>query len=218
MSTTLRWVIGFSTAVVGVTLALAAEASLIDPAHRIDPAAPEWRELANQFSRGPDMTADFEERRVFPFRKEAVVLSGEVRVSRVHGLSLHYTKPEERSVILDERGVLVREASGQKAPPADPRASAANDALWHVLRFDFPALAEKFDLYGKREGTTWSLALVPHAEAVKQAIGNIFVLGDGATVRQIVLRRSAKQHIDIDIAPPRASTAFTTDEVRRYFR
>jgi hypothetical protein len=196
----------------------AADDALIDPAHRIRPEAAEWRELATQFAQQPDATAEFQEKRFFPFRKEAVTLRGEVRVSRARGLSLHYAAPEERTVILDEQGMLVREASGQKAPPPDPRASAANDAMWHVLRFDFAALAEKFDLYGERVANKWSLALVPHDDAVRRALGNIFVEGEGPAVRKIVLYRSARQHIDIEIAPPRTSSAFTGEEVRQYFR
>jgi hypothetical protein len=130
---------------------------------------------------------------------------------------LHYTAPEERIVILDENGVLIRESSGQKSPP-DPRASMANAALLHILRFDFAALEKDFELYGRRAADAWSICLVPRAEAMRRAIGNIYVSGEGATVRTIELRRSLKQHIDIEISAPRASSSFSAEEVKRYFR
>jgi hypothetical protein len=202
---------------VGVIAGPAGEETLIAPAHRIQSNAAEWRELAEQFTRQPDATADFQEKRFFPFRKDPVVLTGEVRVSRAKGLSLRYATPEERTVILDERGVLVRERGSEKAAPDDPRARAANEAMWHVLRFDLEALREKFDVYGRRDAAGWSLALVPRDEAVRRAIGDIFVTGEGAVVRQILLRRSAKQHIDIDIASPRLEP-FSPEDVKRYFR
>src|SRR6185436_10874432 len=109
----------------------AADQSLIAAERQLVPDAPEWRELGERFARRTDTTADFEERRFFPFRKEPTVLKGEVRVSPARGLSLHYTAPEERTMIIDERGMVLREGSGRESPPPDPRANAANDAMRH---------------------------------------------------------------------------------------
>ena len=199
------------------SLARGLEPVAIAPANRLVADAPEWRELAARLAAQPHTMAEFEERRTFPFRKEPIALRGEVRVSREHGLSLRYTAPDERVVILDELGVLVRDAAGQTLPP-DPRASAANRALLHVLRLDLAALEKEFEVYGRREDDAWSLALVPRAEATRRAIGNIHVQGEGAAVRTIELRRSARQHIDIAMSAPRPPQPFTADEVKRYFR
>jgi hypothetical protein len=191
---------------------------LIAPANRLAVDAPAWRDLAQKFANQPDTLADFEERRVFPFTRDAVVLKGEVRVSRARGLSLHYTAPDERTIIVDDQGILVREGDGQKTPPADPRAAAANQALLLVLRFDFATLEKSFEVYGRREGDVWSLGLVPRDERVRKAIGDLHVGGEGAIVRRIELRRSARQHIDILIEPPRATTAFSDADLKRFFR
>src|SRR4051812_13931315 len=195
-----RWLLA---GVLTTSLAWAVYDVSIEPANRIAPGAPEWRDLAEAFAHQPDLTADFEERRFFPFHHDPVVLQGEVRVSRDRGLSLHYRAPEERIIILDRQGMLVREGAGQKTPPLDPRAKSANSALLDILRFDFAALEKDFEVYGRRAGAAWSLGLVPRAEATRRAIGNIYVGGEGAMVRTIELRRSVKQHIDIAIAPPR---------------
>ena len=202
---------------VGTRSAVAAEVKL-DAAHRIAAGAPEWSDLAAAFAHRADTAADFEERRFFPFKNEPVILKGEVRVSAERGLSLHYVTPDERVVILDRQGMLTRELSGQTTPPADPRAGAMNDALLHILRFDFSALAVSFELYGQRDGASWSLGLVPRAPALRRAIGDIFVEGEADTVRRIELRRTAKQHIDIVMSAPRPPAAFTADEVKRFFR
>ena len=191
---------------------------LVSPEHRLAPAAPEWSDLIDAFAHNPDVAADFAERRFFPFKKEPVALRGEVRVSATRGLSLHYTAPEERTVILDAQGVFIRAAAGEKAPPADPRAAAANEALLHVLRFDFAALAKDFELYGQRDGTAWKLALVSRTEALRRSVGQITVAGEAATIRHIEIRRTAKQAIEIVIEPPRPSAAFTAEELKRYFR
>jgi hypothetical protein len=184
---------------------------------RIAPDAPEWRELARRLAEQPDTVASFEERRQFPFRKQPIVLGGEVRVSRRHGLSLRYTTPEERVVVLDEKGMLIRDASGQSVPP-DPRAAPVNRALLHILRLDLAALAESFELHGQCDAEVWALVLVPRDEATRRAIGNIHVSGDAGVVRAIELRRGAQQRIEIAIAAPRTVDRFSSEDVKRFFR
>lgn len=201
----------------GVATLRAGEHVEITAANRIAAGAAEWRGLAERFARQPDAMAQFEETRRFPFRKEPVVLKGVVRVSRTRGLSLEYAKPEERVIILDEAGVLVRDGSGQQLPP-DPRAAAANRALLHVLQLDVAALEKEFEVYGRKTGDAWALTLVPRDGSLRRAIGNIHVAGNEVVVERVELRRSAKQHIDIVLSGHRAPVVFTAEEAKRYFR
>ncbi|HWA27342.1 MAG TPA: glycosyltransferase [Lacunisphaera sp.] len=189
-----------------------------DPVARLPAGAETWRDLVEAFGRNGDVTADFTESRRFPFKKDPVVLTGEVRVSAAHGLSLHYRTPEERTVILDDQGVLVRAPAGQQAPPADPRAAAANQALLHLLRFDLPGLEKDFELSGRRGAGGWELTLVPRTEALKRSVGRINAAGEGATIRRIEIRRSERQAIEIVIAAPRPPAAFTPAELATFFR
>ena len=191
---------------------------LVNAEHLLPVGAAAWGDLRDAFAHQPDTTAGFAERRFFPFKKEPVALAGEVRVSSALGLSLHYTAPEERIVILDLQGMLIRGSTGQKVPPADPRASAANDALLHILRFDFGALEKDFELYGRRDGPVWTLALVPRTEALRRSIGRITVSGEVAAVQRIELRRSPRQSIEILMTPAHLAGAFTAEELQRYFR
>ncbi|MSR43103.1 MAG: outer membrane lipoprotein carrier protein LolA [Pedosphaera sp.] len=200
------------------SLSRAAETDpLTEPANRIAPDDPAWKDLAATFARKPDTTANFSEQRFFPFKKTPVELKGESRVSAARGLSLHYTEPEERTVILDSQGVLVRDVRGENAAPADPRASAANAALVQVLRFDLPALAENFDIFGRREGAAWQLAFVPRAVDLRRAVGLIVVAGGADAVNRIEIRRTTKQYVAILIGPARPAP-FTADELKQFFR
>ncbi len=192
--------------------------ALVAEANRLPPAAATWSDLSAGFAKNGDVTADFTESRHFPFKREPVVLSGEVRVSPTHGLSLHYLKPDDHTVILDDQGVLVRAPAGQQAAPADPRAAAANRALLHVLRFDLVGLEQDFELYGRREAGEWELALVPRTEALQRSVGRITAAGDGATIRRIEIRRSEKIAIEIAIEPPRPPAPFTPEEMKQFFR
>lgn len=192
--------------------------ALLTPEHRIAAGAAEWRDLAEAFAKQPDTLADFVERRIFPFRREPIVLRGEVRVSRKRGLSLRYGEPEPRLLIVDRAGLLVREVGGRKTPPLDPRAQVGVAPLLDILRFDFAALEKAFELHGRRDGAAWALALHPRDPTVLRAIGDIFVEGEGAEVRRIELRRSAKQRIEITISPPRSTAAFSAEDAQKYFR
>lgn len=188
-----------------------------EPLPLIVPDAPAWTELAATFASRPDASAEFTEKRFFPFRKAPLELSGVSRVSTARGLSLDYTAPEKRTVILDVQGMLVRQADGESAAPADPRASAANAALVHILRFDLAALARNFDLFGRRDGATWALTLVPRAEDLRRVVAEIAVTGEATDVRHIVIRRSAKQYVEITIGVARPAP-FTAEELQRFFR
>ncbi len=191
---------------------------LVNPEHRLPPSAPAWSDLIDAFAHNPDTTANFTERRFFPFKRDPIELTGEVRVSATRGLSLHYLVPEERTVILDPQGMLIRAKAGEKTPLSDPRAVSANEALLHILRFDFAALEKDFEIYGQRDGRAWSLVLVPRTDSLRRSVGRITVAGETATIRHIEIRRTAKQAIEIIIGPPRPPAPFNADELKRYFR
>ncbi len=177
-----------------------------------------WSDLAQQLATQPGVTARFVERRHFPFRRTPLVLQGEVRVAPTLGLSLHYTSPEERTVIVDDAGVLLRTAAGDVPAPSDPRAGAANAALLNILRLDLEALQAAFEVTGARQEGGWTLGLVPRDPQLRRGLERITVTGEGAEVRRIDLRRSARHAIEIEIDPPHTRGGFSADEVATYFR
>lgn len=197
-----------------LTLATLARAASLPPLAPNDPA---WSDLVAAFASQPDATAEFSEKRFFPFRKAPLELSGHSRVSRSHGLSLDYLAPEKRTVIFDEQGMLVRQADGESPAPSDPRAAAANLALVQVLRFDLAALATTFELTGQRDGSAWTITLAPRRAEVRRAVAEIVVSGEATQVRRIVIRRSAKQYVEIAVGVARP-TPFTPAELQRFFR
>jgi hypothetical protein len=177
-----------------------------------------WRDWAARLAPRADITADFEETRTFSFRREGVVLRGTTRISPEHGLSLEYTEPEQRTVIVDSRGVLVREKGRDKAGPADPRGTAVNAALLNILRFDLPALLRDFEIRGLRAERNWTLELTPRGDGLRRAVRSIRVEGLGVEVRRILLERANRQAVDIRITPRPEMPPFSPGELRRYFR
>ncbi|MEO6246456.1 MAG: outer membrane lipoprotein carrier protein LolA [Opitutaceae bacterium] len=195
-------------------LALTPETLLTDPAN--DPA---WRDLIVQLAPSKTRQSKFEERRFFPFRKEPVVLSGEIRVVPELGLSLRYLTPEPRVLIVDAKGLLMRDELGRdREPPNDSRAQAATSALGRVLRFDLAGLQKDFVVHGRRDGAAWTLTFVSRDPAFANLLGTLTVSGENGTLRAIEIFKSPTQRIEIAIRDPLEDVLFTGDTLRRFFR
>jgi hypothetical protein len=190
------------------------ETRLADPAN--DPA---WRDLFTQLAPNKTRQSKFEELRYFPFRKTPTVLRGEIRIVPEVGLSLRYLEPERRLLIVDQKGLLMRDESGQeRAAPSDSRAQAATSALVHVLRFDLNALKKDFDVHGRREGKTWSLGFMPRDPSFANLLGVLTVSGEGPVLQKIEMIKSPAQRIEINIRETQEDVLFTADTLRRFFR
>ena len=207
----LRWI--FIAALLGV--AVRAELPLIpDAAH--DPA---WRELFAQLAPTRSRQSGFEERRYFPFRKDPVVLTGEIRFAPGHGLSLSYRTPDARVLIADDKGLLMRDDQGrERAPPSDDRAQGATTALVNVLHFNLPELEKSFSVHGRREGAGWAVAFVPRDAQLAASFGTLTLTGEESRPRKIEIVRSPTQRIEILLGEPKDGVIFTGEVLRRFFR
>lgn len=193
---------------------VSAETRLADAAR--DPG---WSELIGRLAPNKSRQSTFEERRYFPFRKTPVVLTGEIRIIPELGLSLRYLTPEERILVVDRQGILMRDnAGGDRAPPADSRAQAATSALVNVLQFDLGKLQQQFDVHGRRDGAAWTLAFVSRDPTFAQLLGTLSVSGVDATLTKIEMVKSPTQRIEIIVRDTREDVLFTGDTVRRFFR
>ena len=185
-----------------------------------DPAKnPEWGKLFLQLAPNKSRQSQFEERRYFPFRKTPVVLKGEIRIIPERGLSLRYTSPDSRVLIMDSTGLLMRDDEGhERAAPADSRAQAVTSAMVSVLRFDLPALEHLFAVHGKRDGDKWVLAFVPISPTLADLIGVLAVTGSEGRIEKIEMVKTPTQRIEILISHTRENVIFPGDVLQRFFR
>ena len=185
-----------------------------DPAH--DPA---WKELFARLAPDRNRRCSFTERRFFPFHKAPIVLTGEVRIAPGHGLSLHYLTPEPRTVVVDDQGLLIRDAQGrERSVPAGAGAPAAIGALVDVLRFNLPRLQKNFSVHGWREAGVWTVALVPRNPTLAASLNAVILSGEKDELHRIELVESAGQRIEILLGKTREGVIFSRDELARYFR
>lgn len=195
-------------------LAIGPGTLLADPAH--DPA---WTELFSRLAASKTRQSQFEERRFFPFRTTPVILKGEIRIAPGRGLSLRYLEPDQRILIVDAKGLLMRDDEGHdRAAPSDSRAQAVTAALVSVLQFDLPALQKSFVMYGRHEGNSWMLGFVPRDPALANMIGTLLVSGEQTRLDRIEMTKSAKQRIEILVSGTREDVIFPGDVIGRFFR
>jgi len=189
------------------------------PRVEITNAGAEWQALFDKLAAQGAVSSHFTENRWFPFKKIPVVLKGEMRMAPGRGMSLHYTQPENRTMIMDERGVLLRDDRGHsREVPSDPRASNVNAALLPVLRFDQKELDKVFFLRAVRAGNAWRLDFEPRDPALVRIVGQIIVWGEDEKIRQLEFRRSNSQRVEIVIDDSQAGVVFSADDLKQFFR
>lgn len=187
---------------------------IVDPVN--DPA---WKDLFTRLAPNKARRSKFEEQRIFPFRNTPIVLTGDIRLLPERGLSLSYLGAKPQIVIIDRKGVLVRDEHGlERSAPSDPRAEAATSALFQILQFDLPALAKTFVLHGRRDGEAWTLGFEPRDATLGNLIGRVIVQGESGRLDHINLVKSDKQRIDISIRETQEDVAFSAEELKRFFR
>jgi len=195
--------------------------NLIAPAHEIDPVrVPEpWSDILARLQKEGNIYSTFTENRSLPFKKAPVVFTGEIRLSAQHGLSLHYLTPEDRRMIVDNQGVLLRDAAGHtRQGSSDPHALAATTALLDVMRFDFKALALHFNTYAAGDAKIWFFGFEPKDDDISRTLSRLTVMGENDQVRRITIRKSARSSIEIIVGETKTNVTFTPDELHRYFR
>ena len=180
---------------------------------------PAWRELFAELGKPKNRYSRFEERRYFGFRDKPVVLKGEIRIHPERGLSLSYSGPKAHVLIIDEKGVLMRDERGrERSAPDDSRARAATSALASILRFDLAALEKQFVIHGLREGDGWTLGFVPRDSSLTNVLGTIVVHGKAAALDKIEMLKSDQERIEIVITESQADVIYPMDTLKRFFR
>ncbi len=180
----------------------------------------DWQPLFAALANKGAVVSHFTEQRWFKLRKQPVEVTGEMRLAPEHGLSLHYDR-DDRTVIVDEQGVLLRDARGHRRE-IRPNAHAPAVSTWllPILRFDLSALAQAFRLYGAREDGAWRLDFVPRddGDAAGADAGPITVTGSDEAIAHIELQPKPGLRIAIAIGETRTGVDFSPEELQRFFR
>lgn len=178
-----------------------------------------WRPVLEALAAKGDIFAQFSEARWFPFRKEPAILTGEIRLSRSQGMSIRYLKPEERLVVVDERGLFLKNAQGRiRTMSTDSKDMAFATVLAPVMRFDLEELDRAFELRPSGDPQAWTLQFTPKDPELVRSIGQIAVTGQQDVVHSVTLRRGERQRIVITILAEKPGVDLSTPEHQSFFR
>lgn len=178
-----------------------------------------WQPLMAQLAAKGSIEAKFTERRWFSFRREPVVLSGEIRRSAELGLSLRYLEPDEKMMIVDDRGIVLRNARGRsRVLKPDDRGPNSGEVLLRVLRFDWEGMARDFAVHAGCSGAFWRFDFVPLTEEFAGQVGAITVWGKDTAVTHLEMNPADGPRIEIEIGRAREQVTFTPEEIRKFFR
>ncbi len=178
-----------------------------------------WMPLIERLASRPAIYSKFTEKRWFPFRLGPVKLEGEMRFSKATGLSLHYTEPIERTVIIDSEGLLLRDGKGhQKVGPSDGRISQIADAMLAVMQFNVKHLLQYFSLRADRAGDDWRFDLVPRESTQRTMLHRITIFGNGARITHLIFEHSPHERVEVFISRTSTLASFSASDRKEFFR
>ncbi len=178
-----------------------------------------WAPLLRRLAARSPIQSTFTERRWFFFRREPVVLEGELRFSRTLGLSLHYTRPTDHTLIIDRSGMVMRDAKGHdRVPPSDNHVAELAESMLAIMRFDLHSLMTEFVLHAARSDGTWRIDLTPRAKQERRILQDITVFGAGDEVTRLIFEHSRRERVEVDITESHTLPAFSAADLKRYFR
>lgn len=197
---------------------------LVRPEHRLEVDRLElgWADLFGRMAAVGAIRAEFTEERFFRFRIEPKRYEGEFRKSAEGSVSLAYTEvdadADALAVHVGPDFAFYRKADGSVS--RIPAASSQRDMLalfpW-LVSMQVNKLAEVYDFYGKFDGGgAWRLVLVERADASTD-YGRIYLAGHGPQVSEIVLQRSPRQKVRIEMRAVEYPEAFDAEERARFF-
>lgn len=198
-----------------------APVSLDQPGVRLIPGENEaaWGPLLRALADKGSVFATFSEQRWFSFRRDPVRLTGEMRMSVDAGMSLRYLEPDEKMMIVDSKGIVLRNARG-RSRVLKPDADSMNtgEALLQVMRFDLEGLVKDFALYAAGDREAWRFDFMPRDEELSDKVGAITVWGAGEAVSRLEMNPDKGPRIEITIENAREGVVFTEAERQKFFR
>jgi hypothetical protein len=178
-----------------------------------------WGPLLARLANKGAIYSTFTEQRWLNFRKTPVVLQGELRYDPALGLSLRYTQPDNRMMILDSQGLVMRDAKGrQRTQSSDAKVPDLTRSLLTIMQFDAESMLKLFVLRGGRDGEDWRIDMEPRSREQSKMLGWITVFGAGDEVRHLVFKRSASQRVEIFIKQTWSVADFPAADRRKFFR
>ena len=164
----------------------------------------DWQILIDQMHSVERVAAPFVEERTFAFRKKPKQYRGVFRKEADGRVSLAYAEPEAIALHLGDDFAYYRKGEGtmRRIPQSDSEVEAL--ALFpKLLNFNLVSIAEFYAISGVLQDDAWQLAFDAKTESEEVLpYQHMRITGLGIEVQRIVLSKSEKQQVVIEMGDP----------------
>lgn len=171
-------------------------------------------DLTAQLSQPQELRAHFSQERTLTGFSRSLKAQGTLLVSRDHGILWRQSTPFAQDVVIDERGILVGNATGLKtmSKADNPQLQAFAQMLQALFAGDLSALEQFFALELKGEPDKWQLTLTPTQEPINLIFSAIELEG-AQYVNHVTLKDRAGDSTKIQFTEHQTKpSALTSDE------
>lgn len=171
-------------------------------------------DLTAQLSQPQELRAHFSQERTLTGFSRSLKAQGTLLVSRDHGILWRQSTPFAQDVVIDERGILVGNATGLKtmSKADNPQLQAFAQMLQALFAGDLSALEQFFTLELKGEPDKWQLTLTPTQEPINLIFSAIELEG-AQYVNHVTLKDRAGDSTKIQFTEHQTKpSALTSDE------
>jgi hypothetical protein len=193
-------------------------------ANRIADTAKMPAALRNVFSRlGETDTAviPFVENRRLGIFKKPVELSGTMRYSRKAGLSIAWEQPKPRVLIIDDIGLIERQADGRErriAANDRPELAVLSDIYLNLLRGKPAGLFNVCEVYFMGNANAWQIGLIPKDESLRRHAGRVLIGGGGREIAQISNLLENGDRRTLRLSKTEIDAKFNSSVIQSFFR
>ncbi|MCH2155806.1 MAG: outer membrane lipoprotein carrier protein LolA [Opitutales bacterium] len=179
----------------------------------------DWNLLISKLPKSTTIQAAFNEVRTSPLRKRPSVLSGTLRYSVDHGLSLHYKEPLERIIFIQGDSIELRDdEGGRRTLPDDERYAWIPDLIGAIFSFDLDRWKDSFELrsFTEQEGI-WEAYLEPKNDSSRDQIRSLTIKGDTTYISEMLLKMKGGRDVEIRVVDAKTDIVFDEQVLGLYF-
>jgi hypothetical protein len=142
--------------------------------------------VADRLVTQEQLQRDFEQEKLLPFLSRPLVSSGELSISRDHGLLWRVTDPVVSEMKVDSSGVQLDGRSIKDAGTGEMIAGL----MQAFMTGELSSIQSTFTVSGELRGDGWNLVLIPRSLFLKRALERIEVEG-ASFLQQLVIVESS---------------------------
>lgn len=153
--------------------------------------------------------------------KKPVELSGMMRYSRKAGLSIAYEQPKPRVLIIDDVGLIERQADGRErriSATDRPELAVLTEIYLNLLRGKPAGLFGACEVYFSGNANAWQIGLIPRDASLRRHTGRVLIGGSGREIAQISNLLENGDRRTLRLSKSEIDAKFSSSIIQSYFR